>query len=162
MAIILIVIVLVGGVLGFSYYKSRYSPTQSVASTCGDPDGISSHVYNPDRLELVKSCIIASGTVDALFQERDGDYHVRLRLDSAYDNLTNSANDQYQNGDLVAEIICALTITQSDAESACQNYMNHIPVPSLDQHMTVSGPYVLDTDHYDWAEIHPVFSLRVS
>ena len=44
---------------------------------------------------------------------------------------------------------------------ACQGYTNQIPVPSEGQHITITGPYVLDTDHYDWAEIHPVYSLVI-
>jgi len=104
----------------------------------------------------------ASGIVDNVIQEADGDYHLRLALDSQYSNLTNSANDQYQYGDLVVEIICALPITQSDAVSACQNYTNNISIPSVNDHITVTGPYVLDTDHYNWAEIHPVYTLAIS
>jgi hypothetical protein len=25
----------------------------------------------------------------------------------------------------------------------------------------ITGPYVLDSDHYNWAEIHPVYSLVI-
>ena len=87
---------------------------------------------------------------------------MRLALDSQYSNLTNSANDQYQYGDLVVEIICALPITQSDAVSACQNYTNTITIPTVNDHITITGPYVLDREHYNWAEIHPVYSLTIS
>ena len=131
-------------------------------SQCSDPDSISSHVYNPDRLDVIKSCTTASGFVDDVLKEADGDYHIRLALDSQYSNLTNSANDQYQYGDLVVEIICALPITQSDAVSACQNYSNNIAIPGIDDHITVTGPYVLDTGHYKWAEIHPVYTLTIA
>jgi len=131
-------------------------------SQCSDPDSISSHVYHPYRLNTIKSCITASGVVDNVLQEADGDYHIRLALDSQYSNLTNSANDQYQYSDLVVEIICAVPITQSDAVSACQNYTNNITVPSINDHITVTGPYVLDTNHYNWAEIHPVYTLAIS
>jgi hypothetical protein len=123
---------------------------------------MSSQVYNPYRLNIVQSCITASGVVDNVIQEADGDYHVRLALDSQHSNLTNSANDQYQYSDLVVEIICALPITQSDAVSACQNYTNNITIPSINGHITVTGPYVLDTEHYNWAEIHPVYALTIS
>jgi hypothetical protein len=85
-----------------------------------------------------------------------------LVLDSQYSNLTNGANDQYQYGDLIAEIICALPITQSDAVSPCQNYTNNITIPSVNEHITVTGPYVLDTDHSNWAEIHPVYTVTMS
>jgi hypothetical protein len=145
-----------------AYYVSHNGPPGSNNSQCSDPDSISSHVYNPYRLTIVKSCITASGVVDNVLQEADGDYHVRLALDSQYSNLTNAANGQYQYGDLVVEIICALRITQSDAVSACQNYTSSITIPSISDHIAVTGPYVLDTNHYNWAEIHPVYTLTIS
>ncbi len=141
---------------GLYYYHAPGS------SGCSDPDNISSHVYKPSRLQQVKACITASGTVDNVLSEADGDYHVRLSLDSQYSNLTNSANVQYQYGTLVVEVICARTVTQQDAIAPCQGYTNRILIPNIGQHITVTGPYVLDTDHYYWAEIHPVYSLTVS
>jgi hypothetical protein len=131
-------------------------------STCRDPASIKSHVYNPSRLQIVKQCISASGTVDRVIEENDGDVHLRLGLDYPYANLTNSANDQYQYGDLVVEIICVGPITQADAVSACQGYTNNISIPDVGEHVTVSGPYVLDTEHYNWAEIHPVYALSIT
>ena len=161
--VLVLVAVSVLAVVGASfYYASHNGPPGSDHSQCSDPDSISSHVYNSYRLTIVKSCIIASGVVDNVLQEADGDYHVRLILDSEYSNLTNAANDQYQYGDLVVEIICALPITQSDAVSACQNYTNNITIPSINDHITVTGPYVLDTAHNNWAEIHPVYTLTIS
>ena len=146
-----------------TYYVSHDGlPTSPDHSPCGDPDSMSSHVYNPSRLKIIMACITASGVVENVFEEADGDYHVRLALDSQYSNLTNTANDQYQYGDLVVEIICALPIPQSDAVSACQNYTNNSTVPSISDHVTVTGPYVLDKDHYNWAEIHPVYTLTRS
>jgi hypothetical protein len=159
-ALAALAIAVTAGVTG--YYATRNRPPTSSQSSCRDPDSISGHVYNSYRLTVIKSCITASGFVDNVLQEADGDYHVRLALDSQYSNLTNSANDQYQYGDLVVEIICALPITQSDAVSACQNYTNNITIPSVNDHITVTGPYVLDMDHYNWAEIHPVYTLTIS
>ncbi len=164
LVVALVVVSLVGAVAGFYFYEQpRQSPgTGSTSSSgCSDPASISSHVYNPNRLQVVKPCIIASGTVDRVIQEADGDVHLRTNLDQAYSNLTNSANDQYQYGDLVVEIICANTPSQTDAIPACQNYTNQVPVPSAGQYITITGPYVLDTDHYSWAEIHPVYSLVI-
>ena len=159
-ALVTVVIIVAAGVAG--YYATHTGSPPSGNSVCRDPDSVSSHVYNPYRLNVIKSCITASGIVENVFEEADGDYHVRLALDSQYSNLTNRANDQYQYGDLVVEIICALPITQSDAVSACQNYTNTITVPSVNDHITVTGPYVLDTDHSNWAEIHPVYTLTIS
>jgi len=161
-AIVLAVVVVLVAAGVTEYYVSHSGSPGSNTSQCSDPDSISSHVYNPYRLNIVRSCITASGVVDNVLEEADGDYHVRLALDSQYSNLTNASNDQYQYGDLVVEIICALPITQSDAVSACQNYTNNITIPSISDHITVTGPYVLDTDHYSWAEIHPVYTLTIS
>jgi hypothetical protein len=155
-------VVVVGGVGGIYVYNLPRAPVDNIASTCHDPDSVRSHVYNPDRLEVVSQCVTVSGTVENVLPERDGDYHIRLRLDPAYANLTNESNDRYQYGDLVVEIICARAVTQPDAITACENYSNPIPIPTIGQHITVSGPYVLDTDHYGWAEIHPVYSLTIS
>ena len=161
---IALALVAVSVAVGASYYYASHTapPGSDRNPQCSDPGSISSHVYHPYRLNTIKSCITASGVVDNVLQEADGDYHIRLALDSQYSNLTNSANDQYQYSDLVVEIICALPITQSDAVSACQNYTNNITVPSINDHITVTGPYVLDTNHYNWAEIHPVYTLTIS
>ena len=162
-------VALVGVVAGF-YFWDRFnggltsSPGGSSASSssCTDPASISSHIYNSYRLQIVKSCITASGTVDRVIEEADGDVHLRTNLDQAYSNLTNSGNQGYpQYGDLVVEIICVNQPSQTDAIPACQGYTNQIPVPSAGQHITITGPYVLDSDHSYWAEIHPVYSLVV-
>lgn len=131
-------------------------------SACRDPDSISSHVYVPGRLQTVKSCITASGTVEAKRGEADGDYHILVQLDSQYANLTNQANVEYQHGWLVVEIICVLQVNQTDAIGPCQDYTNQIPIPDVGQHVTFSGPYVLDSEHFYWAEVHPVYSLTIS
>ncbi len=161
LALTLVATILLVGALGAYIYENRVTPARFAASNCSDPANISSHVYNPDRLQLVNTCITASGAVDAVRSEADGDYHILLHLDSVYSNLTNGANDLYQHGDLVVEVICALSVTQQDAVSACKNYTNHITVPAAGQHIIVSGPYVFDNAHYGWAEIHPVYSLIV-
>jgi hypothetical protein len=93
--------------------------------------------------------------------EADGDYHIRLGLDTLCQNLTNSVNDSDQYGDLVLEIVCANTVTQTDAVDACQNYLNHVTIPQEGQHIIAIGRYVLDTDH-GWTEIHPVYSLTIT
>lgn len=160
MVVVLLIVVGVGAVAGFYFYSSFENSTSPVDSSCSDPRQIGSHIYNRSRLEIVKACITVSGTVELVRGEQDGDLHIRLNLDPAYGNLTNSANDNYQYGDLVAEIICVNTPTHTDAIPSCQNYTNRILIPAVGQHVTVTGPYVLDTEHYDWAEIHPVLSLK--
>src|SRR5438094_10209265 len=126
LAAALVTVVLVGSLAGF-YLYNRFNGGST--PFCSDPASISSHVYHPYRLQIVKSCITASGTVDRVIEEADGDVHLRTNLDQAYSSLTNSANDQYQYGDLVVEIICVNPPSQTDAQPSCQNYTNQIPVP---------------------------------
>jgi hypothetical protein len=93
--------------------------------------------------------------------EAEGDYHIRLGLDTPHRNLTNGVNNSDQYGDLVLEIVCTNTVTQQDAMDVCQNYVNHVPVPQEGQHIVATGPYVWDTDH-GRTEIHPVYSLTIT
>src|SRR2546428_5163158 len=125
LVVALVIVSLVGVAAGFYFYEFRASPGPGPvpSSSCSDPANISSHIYNSYRLQIVKSCITASGTVDRAIQEADGDVHLRTNLDPAYSNLTNSANEGYPNyGDLVVEIICVNPPSQTDAIPACQNY----------------------------------------
>ncbi len=158
--VVLAAVIILGLVGALFVYNSR--TPQDTPASCQDPDSISSHVYNPSRLIVQKACVTVTGTVERVISEDDGDYHLRLRLDPEYANLTNAANDTYQYGDLVVEIICARQVIQQDAIAACANYENRIPIPGQGQHIMTSGPYVLDSGHYGWAEIHPVYSLTVS
>src|SRR5438094_4075068 len=93
----LIIVALVGSLAGF-YLYNRFIPSPGAGSTpsssCSDPASISSHIYNSYRLQIVKSCITASGTVDRVIYEADGDVHLRTNLDSAYSNLINSGNQR--------------------------------------------------------------------
>ena len=75
LAIALAVVALSVAVGASYYYASHNGPSGSDHSQCSDPDSISSHVYNPYRLQIIKSCITASGIVDNVIQEGDGDQH---------------------------------------------------------------------------------------
>src|SRR5260370_25286799 len=65
-----------------------------------------------------------------------------------------------QGGDLILEPVCENPITQADAVAACQGYHNPLVLPPLGSHVTVTGPFVLDTDH-GWNQIHPLESIAV-
>lgn len=156
-ALILVAIAAVGAAV----YYAHEASILGTPSLCRDQNNISSHVYNPARLQTVKDCITVSGIVNNVIAEDDGDYHVWFHVDQQYMNLPNSANNDYRQGDLLAEIICATTVSQQDAVLACDNYSNQIPLPNKNQNITVTGPYVLDSVH-GWMEVHPVYSLTVS
>ena len=157
-SLILIVLASVGAAV---YYVWEAS-IMGTPSLCRDPNNISSHVYNPARLQTIRECITVSGIVNNVIVEDDGDYHVWFHVDPQYASLPNRANNDYRQGDLLAEIICATTITQQDAVLACENYTNQIlPIPNSNQNITVTGPYVLN-NVYGWMEVHPVYFLSIS
>ena len=158
---IIALILIVAVSVGTAVYYARQASIIGTPSLCRDPNNISSHVYNPGRLQTIKDCVTVSGIVDSVLVENDGDYHVWFHVDRQYASLPNSANNDYLHGDLLAEIICATTVNQQDAVLACENYSNQIPTPSKNQNITVTGPYVLDNVH-GWMEVHPVYSLNIS
>jgi hypothetical protein len=118
------------------------------------------HVYNPNRLQVVDACKSVLGIIESKRTEKDGDYHIRVKLDPQFSNLINSANIKNQLGDLVVEPICVNKVTQADAVSACQNFHQNISIPPIGSHVNITGSYVLDKEHGNWAEIHPVTSIQ--
>lgn len=125
-------------------------------SACGT--ALWRHIYDPDRLRLVRSCMTVRGRVTELRWERDGDLHILLATRSA---LVNALNDKYEHGDLVLEEICQGSVTRADAIAACRGVPHNLTVPSVGDRVTVSGSYVLDANH-GWMEIHPVTSLTIT
>jgi hypothetical protein len=158
---IIALILVVAAAVGATVYYIREVSIMRTPSPCRDPNNVSSHVYNPARLQTVKDCITVSGIVDNVISEDDGDYHIWFHVDQQYAGLPNDANNAYRQGDMLAEIICATTVNQQDAVLACENYSNQIPIPNTNQNITVTGPYVLDSYH-GWMEVHPVYSLIIS
>lgn len=137
------------------------SPNVAAATCAGDPHA---HVYNPDRLKLLADCMTLAGTIDSETPEPDGDFHVRLRLDSSQNcagqSCVNNENVRQQGGDLILEPVCEHSVTQADAVAACEGYQNPLVLPAVGSHVSVAGPWVLDVDH-GWNEIHPLESIAV-
>jgi hypothetical protein len=139
------------------------TPSPSTAATqCVQPSDADSHVYHPDRLQVIQPCITVSGTIDFVRKEADGDYHVGIKLDAQFTDLVNDCNrtclNGAEHGDLVLEPVCELPVTQADAVSACAGYHNPLVIPPVGAHVTAMGAYVLDRDH-GWTELHPLMAL---
>ena len=94
---------------------------------------------------MLSSCRIATGVVDTVRTEEDGDLHFDVTLDSAYRSLLAPANAQ-QHGDLVVEFMP-------------RDY-GHLPAPHVGDRVTLVGAWVDDTQHA-WNEFHPVWAVRV-
>ena len=117
------------------------------------------YVYHSSRLKMYEACKTVSGTVIGKHDAADGDIHLELRL-TGNSNLLNAKNLTEQNGCLVLEIICAKKVTQASAIVPCSGYYNNVTVPGIGDYISVSGSYVLDTNH-GWNEIHPVSSITI-
>jgi hypothetical protein len=114
-----------------------------------------------DRLQVIKDCVTVSGTIMSAVAEADGDWHVRLRLDPEFADMTNAKNESGQGGNLVLEPVCSNPVKQRDTidEGSCDGFSQRIFDKSMTgQHVRVSGAYVTDMEH-GWNEIHPVTSI---
>ncbi len=106
--------------------------------------------------------------------EDDGDIHVNLSLPAGETHLLDQANYSYEDGELVTEIVPAdqpgcspgkpPPLPATAYRSPGYNYGlctgADVPTPPLGSEVTVTGPYVLDSDH-GWMEIHPVWAVRI-
>jgi hypothetical protein len=99
-------------------------------------------VYHPSRLNVKSRCRVVNGTVrKVVFETYDGDVHVDLRPDPAFESLLADGNGRV-GGNLIVELI-----PQDRARVA---------VPAVGQRIQVVGPWVEDTQH-GWNEIHPAW-----
>ncbi len=142
--------------------SSHRTPTKTTANVSGVCDtSLAAHIYHPQRLQVLKSCITVTGIIMSIRKEPDGDDHIRLKLDPQFSDLLNAKNISIQHGDLVIEPICVHVVTQADAIDACMGAKDTFAIPAKGSHVSVTGPYVFDVQH-GWNEIHPVTAMSVS
>jgi hypothetical protein len=126
----------------------------------GDPRRFASP---QDRLKIIQGCVSVTGTLKSARAEKDGDFHIRLRLDPQYNSMVNAKNKSGQRGSLVVEPICMNPVKQKDtlSEHVCDGFSQHVYTPDmLRKHVRVTGAYVIDMEH-GWNEIHPVTSITI-
>jgi hypothetical protein len=132
-------------------------------------------VYHPHRLRVIRRCATVTGTVAFVRREPDGDWHVNLRLPASEKALLDAANDRYEQGELVLEIVPAdqagcgpvgapAKIPPTAYRGPSYDYGTcsglDLTPPAVGAEVQVAGPYVLDTDH-GWREIHAVERIEV-
>lgn len=119
-------------------------------------------MHNPDRLHMLDPCRHAAGTVVDVAHEDDGDYHVWFTPDAGYAQLMNSEDHFQARAAMLAEITpdCPAGSKPADAHAASLCPRTRLQVPVIGNHISVDGPWVLDTDH-GWQEIHPVDSIQI-
>ena len=135
---------------------------------CGD--GRWQHVYHPTRLIVKQDCLTVTGTImdatagrqaDGMRHEPDGDTHGWLQVDPPFASLINMGNTSDMGGNLVFEIVCHYSVTQTDAKPACAGFTDHTTIPRVGSHVAITGTFVTEKNHAKWNEIHPVSSIRV-
>ena len=120
------------------------------------------HVYHPERLQGEKKCTTVKGMVRMVKPDPDGGYTIQIKLDPGQPlALLNDKNLSLQNGCLVAVIICAhRPIAQPDALKSCGVYENRVKVPAINDHVQITGTYMLDADaDHGWNALYPVSEL---
>jgi hypothetical protein len=143
------------------------------ASMAGCGDGRWTHVYNPTRLIVKQDCLTVTGTIidatanqstheaDGMRHEGDGDTHGWLKVDPAFVSLINDGNTADEGGNLVFEITCHYSVTQTDAKPACASFADHTTIPPIGSHVAITGSFVTEKNHGKWNEIHPVSTIKV-
>lgn len=101
------------------------------------------HVYRPQRLKVLQTCVDVTGTVIAWRHEHDGDIHANMRTDTP--GWVNAVNHARQHGLTVVEFVPLM------------------PKPAklfAGQRLKLMGTKVLDNQHSGWIECHPVFRVE--
>lgn len=153
--------------------QAAQPPSGSPGQVCaGRP--VLADVYHPDRLRVIRPCLTVTGTVALLRHEPDGDWHVNLRLRASETGLLDAANDRYERGELVAEIVPAdqagcgpvgapARVPATAYRGPSYDYGTcsglDLTLPAVGAQVAVTGPYVLDAAH-GWREVHPVEAIR--
>ena len=132
-------------------------------------------VYHPDRLRVIRPCLTVTGTVALIRHEPDGDWHINLRLPASETGLLDAANDRYERGELVAEVVpadeagCGPVGAPARVPATAYRGPGYeygtcsgldLRPPAVGTRVAVTGPYVLDADH-GWRELHPVERIEV-
>jgi hypothetical protein len=143
------------------------------ASMLGCGDRRWQHVYNPTRLTVQQDCLTITGVIvdatasqsthqpDGVRHEADGDTHGWLRVDPQFASLINAGNTSAEQGNLVFEIVCHYSVTQTDAKPACSGFTDHTGIPPIGSHVAIRGTFVTEKNHAKWNEIHPVSSITI-
>lgn len=149
-------------------------PTEPSGARCAARP-VLADVYHPDRLHVIRPCVTVTGVVASVRREADGDWHFNIELPAAEQGLLDPANDRYEHGELVAEIVPAdevgcgpvgapARVPASAYRGPSYNYGTcsglDLGPPAVGARVAVTGPYVLDADHL-WREVHPAERIEV-
>jgi hypothetical protein len=170
-AVVLVVVVTLSGCAVQHGALPRLGPGQCKG---GDP---LAGVYVPSRLQVEKTCLTVTGTVECVTREPDGDVHILVQLARRYRGILTPANAaQHCAGTrgsgrlLVVEIIPQHGRLPFLDNTADRGGFATPAAPRTGDRIRVTGPYVLDTNALhdliypgvkNWAEIHPAWNITI-
>jgi hypothetical protein len=117
------------------------------------------HVYHSCRPHVLAPCVTVTGTVAFIRRESDEDDHIEITVDPGFEWTLNSENISRKGGYPVVESVCENSVTQRDAITSCSGFTPQLTIPSVGDHIRITGPFVLDTDH-GWQELDPVTAFQ--
>ncbi len=161
LVILLLGILLGGNALVYNAKIASYplKPSSYTGDRWRDPHGCAGRtdlfegVHDPARLRIVHNCVTVEAVVAGIpFVADDGDYCFDLSIvKSNTTPLTTIGNTILRKGHLHAEIIPEdRSLLESLNGKICKG-----------DKLVIKGVHVVDTDHGQWAEIHPVITLKL-
>ncbi len=133
--------------------------TTRISAEPGCDSTLWKYVYNPERLQMLDKCKTVTGVITERNADEDGDEHMLLKLDKGQEDLLLKKNYKKKEGNLVIEAVCINKIKRKIAKGACTGYTNNVWLPSIGDHVRVTGSYVIDS-HNGWTEIHPITRIE--
>lgn len=125
---------------------------------CG-PGDQDDYVYSPGRLVTERPCVRIAGAVVDIQRAEDGDFHIDIRVDTESSSILNAGNIGEGGGFLIVEPVCVHSASPI-AERLCAADPDPLDMSKLavGQHVWMEGRYVTDSEHHDWAELHPLYA----
>jgi hypothetical protein len=119
------------------------------------------HTYNWHNLNQKLPCVTLTGTIQLILPPSttgDGDAHIYILPDSAYDSLIYSPSNfpTWLN----VEETCVGTPLDTSVDPYCANWTNPLYLPNIGEHVRCTGPWVFDPTH-GWNEVHPVCDMEL-
>lgn len=134
-------------------------------------DSLAKHVYHPQRLRVIQTCVTVNGVIvdatharrkDGQRHEADGDNHGWLKPDGAFEWTIIAGNRTAEGGNLVFECVCQYKVTQADAKDACKGFTSKVKIPPPGSYVSITGVLVEDLDHQPiHRELHPVTIIEL-
>lgn len=143
---------------------------------CTPSGSLEKFVPNPFMKDLnttrfiVGNCITVTGKVTwTHYINTDGDANFNLKPDSKYSSLLTpvNMNSQKLKGALHVEVVCQGKNTSTDPvkKNQCKDPEYNGPdfkgvLPTVGQHVEVTGIYVIDVREGGHAELHPAYHIK--